>query len=71
MGLPGVEVASYAVTLTAALVTLAAIVSAYRSRPAGVTDSTDEPGAPEYEGRSRFMAYVGVVMGILFLLAIV
>lgn len=70
-GLPGVEVVSYALTLLATLVCLAAIVTAYRNRPAGVTGPTDVPGIPEEETQERFMASVGVVIGVLFLLAIV
>jgi hypothetical protein len=35
------------------------------------SDPVDEPGAPEAFGRRRFIAYVGVVMNGLFLLAII
>lgn len=60
---------SLLVTLVAGLTAFSAGVIAYLGQPSFV-DGVERPGAPEATGRSRFMAYTGVVMSGLFLLAI-
>ncbi len=57
----------HAITIVAALVTIAAITVAWRSWQAmGEGDGTED-GTDVVGGRTRFMALGGVIMGILFL----
>jgi hypothetical protein len=58
-------------TVLAAAVALAATLIAFRSVPGGLLQNeTEEPGATEYRGRVFFLGYVGALLGVLFLLAI-
>jgi hypothetical protein len=71
LGVGATEFLSLLVTLLAGLTALAAAAVAYLSQPLGVMgDAVEETGAPEAEGRSRFMAYFGIVINGIFLLAI-
>jgi hypothetical protein len=71
LGLPGLDVFGYAVTLLAALTAIGAAVSALALYPNGArADPVDDAGAHEILGRRRFMAYAGFVMNGLFLFAI-
>lgn len=70
-GVPAPELFGYGITLWAALVALGAAHVAFRSYAADPRiDPVDDAGAPEALGRRRFMAYVGVAMNGVFLLAI-
>lgn len=69
-GLPAGEFLGYGATLLAALTALTATYVAFALRPEGVVDQVEQPGSIEAEGRSRFMAYTGIVMSGLFTLAI-
>lgn len=72
LGIGTPHAAGLALTLVAALVALGALGTAWAMAGDGVPmDPVDEAGAPEALGRRRFIAYVGVVMNGLFLLAIV
>jgi hypothetical protein len=71
LGFPARDVLGFAATLVAALTAFAAAITAYGTFPGGVeADPVDDTGAPEGVGRQRFMAYVGIVMNGLFLIAI-
>jgi hypothetical protein len=71
LGIPARDVFGFAATLVAALTALAAAFVAFGTFPRGVqADPVDDTGAPEPLGRQRFMAYVGIVMNGLFLIAI-
>lgn len=70
-GVPLPELFGYAITLWAALTAIGAAHVAYRGYVADPRiDPVDDPGDPEALGRRRFMAYVGVGMNGVFLLAI-
>lgn len=72
LGMGTGHAAGLALTLVAALIAIGAIGVAWAMAGDGVPiDPVDDPGAPEVLGRRRFIAYVGVVMNGLFLLAIV
>jgi len=61
-----------ALTVVAAVTALGAAGVAWAMAGDGIPmDPVDDAGAPEALGRRRFIAYVGVVMNGLFLLAIV
>ncbi|CAN5633150.1 hypothetical protein BH24DEI1_BH24DEI1_07480 [soil metagenome] len=71
LGVGATEFLSLMVTLLAGLTAIIAAVVAYLSQPQGVLgDAVEKAGAPEASGRSRFMAYFGVVINGIFLLAI-
>lgn len=72
LGISAADLLSLLATLLAVLTALSAAVIAYLSQPLGIWGSaTEESGAPEARGRSRFMAYTGVIMNVIFLLAII
>lgn len=71
LGIGAAEFLSFLATLLGSLTALSAAFIAYLSQPLGALgDKTEQAGAPEPEGRSRFMAYTGIVMNGLFLIAI-
>ena len=71
LGLPGPEFLGYALTLLAGLTAVAAAITAFTYFPDGVRDDpVDAPGALEVLGRRRFMAYAGLIMNGIFLIAI-
>jgi hypothetical protein len=70
-GVPAAAFFGYAITVWAALTALgAALVAFTRFRVEPRTDPVDDTGALEVLGRRRFMAYVGVTMNGVFLIAI-
>ncbi len=71
-GLPNAHVLGLALTLVAAVTAFGAASVAWAMAGGAIpTDPVDDAGAPEALGRRRFVAYFGVVMNGLFLLAIV
>lgn len=70
-GVPAATFFGYAITVWAALTAIgAALVAFTRFGVEPRTDPVDDTGAPEVLGRRRFMAYVGVAMNGVFLIAI-
>ena len=72
LGLDTAHALGLALTLVAAVTAFGAASVAWSMTKDGIPlDPVDQTGAPEAIGRRRFMAYAGVVMNGLFLLAIV
>ena len=72
LGLGNVHALGLALTVIAAVVAFGAASVAWAMAGGPIpSDPVDDVGAPEALGRRRFIAYVGVVMNGLFLLAIV
>ena len=71
LGIPGPDFFGFALTLLAGATAVGAAVTAFRLYPGEATgDPVDEPGARESIGRDRFMAYAGLIMNGIFLVAI-
>jgi hypothetical protein len=70
-GVPALAWFGFAMTVWAALAAIGAAHVAYaRFADDARADPVDDTGAPEVLGRRRFMAYAGLLMNGLFLLAI-
>jgi hypothetical protein len=71
LGLPGLDVFGFAVTLVAAATAVGAAFVAFATFPNGArADPVDDTGDHETFGRRRFMAFAGLVMNGLFMIAI-
>jgi hypothetical protein len=71
LGVPASAFFGFAVTLVAALTALGAAVVAFAMFPEGArADPVDHAGEHETVGRRRFMAYAGLIMNGVFLIAI-
>lgn len=70
-GVPATTLLGLAITVWAALAALgAALTASARFAEDGRFDPVDDTGAHEVLGRRRFMAYVGIAMNGLFVIAI-
>jgi hypothetical protein len=70
LGLPAPHLFAYAATLLAGATAIGAAVVAYGLAPNGVrADPVDAAGEHEALGRLRFIAYAGVIINGLFLVA--